>query len=73
VSALKPPSTIGNPSAKRKAPSGTCARILVVVLVIACAALIGYGLLRPQTPWIFNTPDAQKSHLLRNPFTGEFS
>lgn len=67
------PQATGKSLAKRKAPSGTGARILLVVLVLACAAMVGYGLLRPQEPWVFDTPDAHKPHLLRNPFTGEFS
>ena len=59
--------------AKPQSPSGRCALILVLLLVIASSAVVGYGLLRPQQPWVFDTPDAQKPHLLRNPFTGEFS
>ncbi len=66
------PQATGKSTAKRK-PSGIGARILVVVLVLACAAMVGYGLLAPQKPWVFDTPDARKPHLLRNPFTGEFS
>jgi hypothetical protein len=57
----------------RQSPSDRRARILVLLLVIACSAVIGYGLLRPQQPWVFDTPDAQKPHLLRDPFTGQFS
>jgi hypothetical protein len=57
----------------RQSPSGRRARILVLLLVIACSAVIGYGLRRPQQPWVFDTPDAQKPHLLRDPFTGQFS
>ena len=79
VPAAKPQSAIGKwsqaigkPNAKPGVPSGANPRLVVVVLVIACAVLMGYGLLRPQTPWIFDTPDAQKPHLLHNPFTGEF-
>jgi hypothetical protein len=59
--------------AKPQSPSGRRALILVLLLVIACSAVVGYGLLRPQQPWVFDTPDAQKPHLLRNPFTGQFS
>ncbi len=64
--------TIGKPTAKRKTSSGMRARIVVIMLVIACAAVVGY-VLAPQKPWVFDTPDARKPHLLRNPFTGEYS
>lgn len=37
------------------------------------AALAAHQLLRPQSPWIFDTPEAQKHHALRNPWTGETS
>jgi hypothetical protein len=65
--------TINKRRAESQSPSSRRALILVLLLVIACSALVGYGLLRPQQPWVFDTPDAQKPHLLRNPFTGEFS
>jgi hypothetical protein len=64
---------ISNRKAGLQSPSDRRARILVLLLVIACSAVIGYGLLRPQQPWVFDTPDAQKPHLLRDPFTGQFS
>jgi hypothetical protein len=67
------PQTTNKRKAKPRSPSARRALILVLLLVIACSALVGYGLLRPQQPWVFDTPDAQKPHLLRNPFTGEFS
>ena len=61
------------PSAMRQVRSGMAARILVLLLFIACAALMGYGLIKPKQPWVFDTPDAQKPHLLRSSFTGDFS
>jgi hypothetical protein len=61
------------PSAMRQVHSGMAARILVLLLFIACAALMGYGLIKPKQPWVFDTPDAQKPHLLRSPFAGDFS
>lgn len=79
VPAVDTPSAVGTRSQttsnprRRQSPSGRRARILVLLLVIACSAVIGYGLFRPQQPWVFDTPDAQKPHLLRDPFTGQFS
>jgi hypothetical protein len=64
---------IGKPTVMRQVRSGMGARILVLLLFIACAALMGYGLVKPKQPWVFDTPDAQKPHLLRSPFTGDFS
>jgi hypothetical protein len=64
---------IGKTTVMRKARSGLGARILVILVLIACAALMGYGLMKPKQPWVFDTPDAQKPHVLRSPFTGELS
>ncbi len=68
-----PAHVIGKPIALRKARSGVGARILVLLLFIACAALMGYGLMKPKQPWVFDSPAAQKPHLLRNSFTGDFT
>jgi hypothetical protein len=64
---------IGVSTAMRKVRSGMGGRVLIVLLFIACAALMGYGLMKPKQPWVFDTPDAQKPHLLRDSFTGDFS
>jgi hypothetical protein len=68
----EPAQAIGKP-VMRQVRSGMGARILVLLLFIACAALMGYGLVKPKQPWVFDTPDAQKPHLLRSPFTGDYS
>jgi hypothetical protein len=68
-----PAQAVGKPTARRKTPSDMRRHMLVIVLAIACAALIGYGSFTPQKPWVFDTPDAHKPHLLRNSFTGESS
>ena len=49
---------------------------MLVVLGLALggiAALAAHQLMQPQSPWIFDTPEAQKHHVLRNPWTGETS
>jgi hypothetical protein len=68
-----PAQAMGKPTVMRQVRSGMGARILVLLLFIACAALMGYGLVKPKQPWVFDTPDAQKPHLLRSPFTGDYS
>jgi hypothetical protein len=59
-------------SRARRSWSGRSLAITATV-VIAALGVLGVGLAMPKQPWAFNSPEAQKPHLLRNSFTGEFA
>ena len=55
-------------------PLSTRSRIaLLAALVLACAVMFVLAQRSQNGPWVFDTPDAQKPHLLRNPWTGDYS
>lgn len=48
--------------------------IVLAACMLVMAAVEGFFAYRSsQTPWVFDSPDAQKHHLLRNSWTGEYS
>ncbi len=55
-------------------PLSTRMRIILLAgLLLACAALFAFAERSQDGAWVFDTPDAQKPHLLRNPWTGDYS
>lgn len=61
---------------RRVAPSRPWSRrerALATAVIIGALGLVAYGLAQPKQPWAFDLPDAQKPHMIRNQFTGEFS
>jgi hypothetical protein len=61
--------------ARRAANQKTSKRLIVLLAGIALVALVeGFVAYRSsQSTWVFDTPDAQKRHQLRNSWTGEYS
>lgn len=46
---------------------------MAATVIVAALGVLGFGLVMPKQPWAFDSPDAQKPHMLRNTFTGEFT
>jgi len=58
--------------AGRQKPSQRFIVLAACILVVALVeGIIAYR--SSQTPWVFDSPDAQKRHQLRNSWTGEYS
>jgi hypothetical protein len=68
----RPVRRAGRRGAARQKPSKRFMVLAACILVVA--ALEGILAYRSsQTPWVFDSPDAQKRHQLRNSWTGEYS
>lgn len=62
------PGTRPTQAAPRPAPAravpGDRTKLYIIGAVVAVAvAMLGYGLSRPSTPWVFDSPEAKKSYV----------
>jgi hypothetical protein len=72
----RPEPRVPRRAAARRAAGGTPSRRVVVVLAIVALVALVEGFLAyrsSQTAWVFDSPDAQKRHQLRNSWTGQSS
>jgi hypothetical protein len=50
------------PAPARAVPRERTKLIVLAAVLVAAVAVVGYSLSRPNTPWIFDTPEAQKPY-----------
>jgi hypothetical protein len=51
-------------------PARYAAALIVIAIV---GGVVAVAMRQPPSPWVFDTPEAQKPHALRNSWTGEIS
>jgi hypothetical protein len=51
------------PAAARAAPRDHTKLVIIGAVVVVALAVVGYGLSRPSTPWVFDSPEAKKSYV----------
>jgi hypothetical protein len=47
----------------RPAPRDHKKLVIIGAVVVVALAILGYGLSRPTTPWVFDSPEAKKSYV----------
>jgi hypothetical protein len=51
------------PAPARAAPRDHKKLVIIGAVVAIALAVVGYGLSRPSTPWVFDSPEAKKSYV----------
>jgi hypothetical protein len=54
-------------------PSSGRKVLLAVGAIFAAIVMLGYGVMLPKQPWVFDLPAAQMPHMIRDTFTGAYS
>jgi hypothetical protein len=58
----RPSQAAPRPAPARAAPPDRTKLYIIGAVVAVALAVVGYGVSRPTTPWIFDSPEAKKSY-----------
>ena len=61
--AARTPPTAPRPAPARPAPRDHKKLMIIGAVLAVAVAVLGYGLSRPSTPWVFDSPEAKKSYV----------
>ncbi|HEV2550586.1 MAG TPA: hypothetical protein VGU20_24950 [Stellaceae bacterium] len=60
---MRPTQAAPRAAAARPAPRDHKKLVIIGAVVAVALAVVGYGLSRPSTPWVFDSPEAKKSYV----------
>jgi hypothetical protein len=61
--AARPTQAAPRPAPARPVPRDRTKLVIIGAMLAVAIAVVGYGLSRPSTPWVFDSPEAKKSYV----------